>query len=73
MVRVNEKSTPELISDTRSYCKSHELAEIYWSENMKHTILSPFYLQLQGKIDRYHRSMKKFGQYHNYERHHGSI
>lgn len=64
--QVNEKFTPELISDTRSYCISHELAEIYCLENMKHTILRPFYLQLRGKIEQYHRSMKKFGQYHNY-------
>jgi transposase InsO family protein len=64
--RVNEKSMPRLLSDNGSCYISHELADYIGEKNMKHIRGRPLHPQTQGKIERYHRSMKNIVKLDNY-------
>ncbi len=63
---VNEKSMPRLLSDNGSCYISHELAEYIGEKNIKHVRGRPLHPQTQGKIERYHRSMKNIVKLDNY-------
>lgn len=63
---VNEKSMPRLLSDNGSCYISHELADYIGEKNMKHIRGRPLHPQTQGKIERYHRSMKNIVKLDNY-------
>ena len=55
-VKVNHK--PRLLSDNGPCYISSELSEYLKSQNMTHTRGRPYHPQTQGKIERWHRSMK---------------
>ena len=63
---VPEKSRPKLLSDNGSCYISHELAEYLEDKDMKHVRGRPLHPQTQGKIERYHRSMKNIVKLDNY-------
>jgi putative transposase len=52
------KHRPRLLSDNGSCYLSKELAEYLEDKGMTHTRGKPFHPTTQGKIERYHRSMK---------------
>lgn len=60
------KARPKLLSDNGSCYISHELAEYLEDKNMKHVRGRPLHPQTQGKIERYHRSMKNVVKLDNY-------
>jgi len=55
-----------LLSDNGSCYISHELAEYIGEKNIKHVRGRPLHPQTQGKIERYHRSMKNIVKLDNY-------
>lgn len=57
---------PKLLSDNGSCYLSVELAEYLNDRNMKHVRGRPLHPQTQGKIERYHRSMKNVVKLDNY-------
>jgi putative transposase len=63
---VPEKARPKLLSDNGSCYISHELAEYLDDKDMKHVRGRPLHPQTQGKIERYHRSMKNIVKLDNY-------
>ena len=63
-VAVNER--PKLLSDNGSCYISIELADYLKVQNMKHIRGRPLHPQTQGKIERYHRSMKNVVKLDNY-------
>ena len=54
--RVHHK--PRLLSDNGPCYISKELREWLQNQDMKHTRGAPYHPMTQGKIERYHRSMK---------------
>lgn len=60
------KIPPKLLSDNGSCYVSHELADYLSDRNMKHVRGRPLHPQTQGKIERYHRSMKNVVKLDNY-------
>jgi len=63
---VPEKNRPKLLSDNGSCYISNELAEYLDKKDMKHVRGRPLHPQTQGKIERYHRSMKNVVKLDNY-------
>ena len=63
---VPEKSRPKLLSDNGSCYISNELAQYLEDKDMKHVRGRPLHPQTQGKIERYHRSMKNVVKLDNY-------
>ena len=63
---VSEENRPKLLSDNGSCYISNELAEYLGNQNMKHIRGRPLHPQTQGKIERYHRSMKNVVKLDNY-------
>jgi transposase InsO family protein len=57
---------PKLLSDNGSCYISHELAEYLQDRNIHHVRGRPMHPQTQGKIERYHRSMKNVVKLDNY-------
>jgi len=55
---LNKKNKPKLLSDNGSCYISNELATYLENTNIKHVRGRPLHPQTQGKIERYHRSMK---------------
>ena len=55
---IPKEARPKLLSDNGSCYISNELAEYIDEKNMKHIRGRPLHPQTQGKIERYHRSMK---------------
>ena len=55
---IPKESGPKLLSDNGSCYISNQLAEYIDSKNMTHVRGRPLHPQTQGKIERYHRSMK---------------
>ena len=62
--RVRHK--PRLLSDNGPCYISGELKAWIKSQNMEHTRGAPYHPQTQGKIERYHRSMKNVVKLENY-------
>ena len=63
-VKVNHK--PRLLSDNGPCYISGELSEYLETQNMSHTRGRPYHPQTQGKIERWHRSMKNQILLNNY-------
>ncbi len=63
---IPDKTRPKLLSDNGSCYISHELADYLQVQNMKHVRGRPLHPQTQGKIERYHRSMKNIVKLDNY-------
>ena len=57
--QVKIKHKPRLLSDNGHSYISSELAHYLESQNMTHTRGKPYHPQTQGKIERWHRSLKK--------------
>jgi transposase InsO family protein len=62
--RVHHK--PRLLSDNGPCYISKELREWLQNQDMKHTRGAPYHPMTQGKIERYHRSMKNVVKLENY-------
>lgn len=58
---------PKLLSDNGPCYKSQELADYIEQMDMKHVRGKPLHPQTQGKIERYHQTMKNTIKLHNYE------
>jgi putative transposase len=65
-VNLTNGSRPKLLSDNGSCYISNELADYMDDMNMKHIRGRPLHPQTQGKIERYHRSMKNVVKLDNY-------
>lgn len=63
---LRNSNPPKLLSDNGSCYISYELAGYLEDKNMKHTRGRPLHPQTQGKIERYHRSMKNVVKLDNY-------
>ena len=59
-------SRPKLLSDNGSCYISHELKDYLQEHGIKHVRGAPNHPQTQGKIERYHRSMKNIIKLDNY-------
>ena len=57
---------PRLLSDNGPCFISKELAEYLEARSMKHTRGKPYHPQTEGKIERYHRTMKNVVRLKNY-------
>ena len=57
---------PRLLSDNGPCYISKELREWLQDQDMKHTRGAPYHPMTQGKIERYHRSMKNVVKLENY-------
>jgi putative transposase len=74
--QVQVKHRPRLLSDNGSAYVSGELRDYLKEREMMHTRGAPYHPQTQGKIERYHRTMKnvvKLEAYYNNERYHESL
>ena len=60
------KHRPRLLSDNGPCYLSKELKEYLAEQKMEHTRGAPYHPQTQGKIERYHRSMKNVVKLENY-------
>ena len=63
---LSKKNAPRLLSNNGSCYISSELAEYIGEKNIKHVRGRPLHPQTQGKIERYHRSMKNIVKLDNY-------
>ena len=64
--KVQVAHRPRLLSDNGPCYISKELAEYLDGKNMTHTRGAPYHPQTQGKIERYHRTMKNVVKLRNY-------
>ena len=64
--RVLVKHRPRLLSDNGSCYLSRDLKAFLESKHMDHTRGAPYHPMTQGKIERYHRSMKNIVKLQNY-------
>ena len=60
------KHRPRLLSDNGPCYLSKELTEYLQKQGMEHTRGAPYHPQTQGKIERYHRSMKNVVKLQHY-------
>ena len=63
---LKDNNPPKLLSDNGSCYISHELADYLQEKDIKHVRGRPLHPQTQGKIERYHRSMKNVVKLDNY-------
>lgn len=63
---LTNSNPPKLLSDNGSCYISNELADYMEENNMQHVRGRPLHPQTQGKIERYHRSMKNVVKLDNY-------
>lgn len=63
---IPKDSRPRLLSDNGSCYISSELSDYLAHQNMSHVRGRPLHPQTQGKIERYHRSMKNVVKLDNY-------
>jgi len=64
--RVKVKHRPRLLSDNGPCYVSSQLAEYMESREMKHVRGAPYHPMTQGKIERYHRTMKNIVKLQHY-------
>jgi len=64
--RVKVRHRPRLLSDNGPCYISGELREYLAAREMEHTRGKPYHPQTQGKIERYHRTMKNVVKLQNY-------
>lgn len=63
---LSEDNRPRLLSDNGSCYVSHAFKEFINQQNMGHVQGAPYHPQTQGKIERYHRTMKNVVKLENY-------
>ena len=63
---LDKNNSPRLLSDNGSCYISSELAEYIQDKGMSHVRGRPMHPQTQGKIERWHRSMKNVVKLDNY-------
>jgi transposase InsO family protein len=63
---VQVRHRPRLLSDNGPCYIAKDLAEYLEKKNMDHTRGAPYHPQTQGKIERYHRTMKNVVKLQNY-------
>ena len=63
---LSKKRRPKLLSDNGPCYISQELKQFINDKNMKHIRGRPMHPQTQGKIERYHRSMKNIIKLEHY-------
>ena len=63
---VNVLLRPRLLSDNGSCYLSHDLENYLQRKHIEHTRGAPYHPMTQGKIERYHRSMKNVVKLQNY-------
>ncbi len=66
VTQVHVRHRPRLLSDNGPCYLSHELKDYLNDKGIKHTRGAPFHPQTQGKIERYHRSIKNVINLQNY-------
>ncbi len=66
ITRVSVRHKPRLLSDNGPCYLAGELKEYLASKEMTHTRGAPYHPMTQGKIERYHRSMKNQVKLNNY-------
>ena len=64
--RVQVRHRPRLLSDNGPCYVSHELKDYLQRRGMEHTRGAPYHPMTQGKIERYHRSMKNVVKLEHY-------
>ncbi|HIF98006.1 MAG TPA: transposase, partial [Myxococcales bacterium] len=64
--QVRVKHRPRLLSDNGPAYRSGELREYLGERRMAHTRGAPHHPQTQGKIERYHRTMKNVVKLQHY-------
>merc|ERR1712034_136482 len=64
--QVQVRHRPRLLSDNGPAYVSGELREYLHDRGMRHTRGAPYHPQTQGKIERYHRSMKNVVKLEHY-------
>ena len=64
--RVKVKHRPRLLSDNGPCYVSSQLAEYMENREMKHVRGAPYHPMTQGKIERYHRTMKNIVKFQHY-------
>lgn len=64
--KIKKENAPRLLSDNGSCYISSDLAEYIEDKQMSHVRGKPNHPQTQGKIERYHRSMKNVVKLENY-------
>jgi len=63
---LTEKNRPRLLSDNGSCYVSNAFKEFIHEQKMRHVQGAPYHPQTQGKIERYHRTMKNVVKLENY-------
>ena len=63
---LSENQRPKLLSDNGPCYKSNELKDFLQDKGIMHINGKPYHPQTQGKIERYHRSMKNVVKLDNY-------
>jgi transposase InsO family protein len=63
---LSENNRPKLLSDNGPCYIANDLKEYFREIGIKHIHGAPMHPQTQGKIERYHRSMKNVVKLHNY-------
>ena len=64
--QVQVRHRPRLLSDNGPCYVSHELKDYLQRRGMEHTRGAPYHPMTQGKIERYHRSMKNVVKLEHY-------
>ena len=64
--QINVHLRPRLLTDNGSCYLSHELDDYLRRRHIEHTRGAPYHPMTQGKIERYHRSMKNVVKLQNY-------
>ena len=63
---VDEQERPRLLTDNGSCYISKEFKKFIEDEDLGHVLGAPYHPQTQGKIERYHRTMKNVVKLENY-------
>ena len=63
---LDESNRPRLLSDNGSCYVSNEFSKFIHDQKMGHVRGAPYHPQTQGKIERYHRTMKNIVKLENY-------
>ena len=63
---VNQEERPRLLTDNGSCYISKEFKKFIEDQDLGHVQGAPFHPQTQGKIERYHRTMKNVVKLENY-------
>ena len=64
--QVQVQHRPRLLSDNGPCYVSHELKDYLRAQGLEHTRGAPYHPMTQGKVERYHRSMKNVVKLENY-------